>query len=216
MNVYFISGIGADERLFTHIRLPEGFVSRHITWVPPLHKESLAAYAARLAAQIDASRPFMVIGLSLGGIMASEIAKIHLPALTVLVSSVPLSRQLPPYYRLARRIGLMKLLPGSFFKLTAISKHAMFMKSKANRRLMYRVIWSGNNRFIQWAMNAVLQWENDKIPSPFVHIHGTRDEVFPIKYTKPTHIIHGGGHMLVMNYPEKINSILAEVLPFYR
>lgn len=210
MNVYFISGIGADERLFMHIRLPEGFQPCHVKWIEPLYKESIEAYAARLAVQMDLTRPAVIIGLSLGGIMASEIAKIH-PVLTVLISSVPVASHLPPYYTWARRMGIMKALPGSFFKLTATCKHALLMRSRKNRKIVFRVIWSGDNRFIHWAMNAVLRWKNEAAPHPYIHIHGTRDEVFPVRYTKPTHIIQGG-HMLVMNHPEKINAILRDAL----
>jgi pimeloyl-ACP methyl ester carboxylesterase len=210
MNVYFISGIGADERLFTHIRLPAGFYPYYIKWIEPLRNESIEAYAARLTGQMDFSRPAVIIGLSVGGIMASEIAKIH-PVLTVLISSVPVASHLPPYYTWARRLGIMKALPGSFFKLTVTCKHALLMRSRENRKIVFRVIWSGNNRFIRWAMNAVLHWDNEELPVPYTHIHGTRDVVFPVRYTKPTHIIQGG-HMLVMNHPEKINAILRDAL----
>lgn len=31
--VYFISGIGADYRFFTHIQLPEGYEAHYIHWI---------------------------------------------------------------------------------------------------------------------------------------------------------------------------------------
>ena len=84
MTAYFISGIGADYRMFTHIRLPEGYQAVYIHWIPPKKKEPLGAYASRLIAQIDTAEPFVLIGLSLGGIMAVEIAKRYPPVCTPL------------------------------------------------------------------------------------------------------------------------------------
>jgi pimeloyl-ACP methyl ester carboxylesterase len=61
-------------------------------------------------------------------------------------------------------------------------------------------------------MKAVLHWENDIVPQPFWHIHGTRDEVFPMGRVGATHIVKGGGHMLTMSHPEEVNRILQQIL----
>jgi pimeloyl-ACP methyl ester carboxylesterase len=211
LNVYFISGIGADYRLFTYLQLPEGFEKSYIHWVPPHHDEKLKDYALRLAEQIDTSQPFILAGLSLGGIMAVEIAKKIPPVCTVLISSVPVTAHLPRYYKLAHRLHLSKWVPASLLKAATTIKHSLTMRSSANRKLMRDVIRSGDDRFIEWALNAVLEWENTTIPHPFYHIHGTRDEVFPISLTHPTHIVPKGGHMFLMSQPEVVNAILREI-----
>lgn len=213
MKVYFISGIGADYRFFTHIRLPEGYEPAYIHWIPPLSNESLHHYALRLTDQIDSSQPFILAGLSLGGIMAVEIAQKIAPVCTVLISSVPSATHLPRIYKLAGKLGLGRLVPATFLKLAAMFKHSLFMYPAENRRLMRQVIRSGDDRFIRWALNAVLDWGNTTIPSPLYHIHGTRDEVFPIGLTNPTHIVQKGGHMFVVSRPETVNRFLREVLP---
>src|ERR1700760_4148935 len=109
MNTYFISGIGADERMFTHIRLPDEFEIRHIHWIEPDRNETLPSYAHRLANQIDTTKPFALIGFSLGGIMAVEIAKILKPVCTILISSIPVSASLPRLYAFANRLQLQKV-----------------------------------------------------------------------------------------------------------
>ena len=212
MKVYFISGIGADYRLFTHLRLPEGYESSYIHWIDPLAEEKLKDYAVRLIEQIDTREPFILVGLSLGGIMAVEIAKKSPPVGTILISSIPVSAHLPPYFKLAHRLQLSKLIPASLLKMATTVKHSLTMKSPANRKLMREIIESGDDRFIKWAVDAVLEWENTTIPHPFYHIHGTRDEVFPINLTRPTHIIQKGGHMFLMTRPEEVNTILKEII----
>jgi len=212
VKVYFISGIGADHRLFTYLRLPEGYEATYIHWIVPMEDERLGDYAFRLSSQIDTTQPFILVGLSLGGIMSVEIAKHFSPVSTILISSVPDSAHLPKLYRMAGKLKVGRLIHPSLLKTAAILKHSLTMRSPANRRLMKEVIHDGDNRFIHWALNAVLSWENHEIPHPLYHIHGTRDEVFPIGLTKPTHVVLDGGHMFLVSRPEAVNQFLLEVI----
>jgi pimeloyl-ACP methyl ester carboxylesterase len=212
VKAYFISGIGADYRVFTHIRLPRGYEPLYIHWILPQPSELLSSYARRLVDQIDTAEPFVLIGLSLGGIMAVEIAKTIPPVCTIIISSIPQSSHLPPYFSLVHRLQLTKATPPALIKFLANVKHRLTMKSPDNRKIMREIIRSGNDEFITWAMDAVLKWDNAFSPKPLYHLHGTRDLVFPIKRTTPTHIIPKGGHMMVMNQPTIINGLLEEIL----
>ncbi len=91
MNAYFISGMAADERLFKEIMLPSAYKLQFLSWITPLCKESLSNYASRLANKIDRTEPFILIGLSMGGMMAVEIAKTLHPEKIILISSVPVT-----------------------------------------------------------------------------------------------------------------------------
>ena len=213
MKVYFISGIGADYRYFTHIQLPQGYEARYIHWIPTIKNEPLPDYAFRLTTQIDTHEPFVLIGLSLGGIMAVEIAKRIPSQCTIIISSIPLSSHLPPYFKVAGQLGLGRIIPAALLKAATSLKHFLTMKSPANRRLIQSVIWSGDDEFIHWALNAVLEWNNTEIPSPLYHVHGARDEVFPISFTQPTHIIPKAGHMFLLSRPEEVNNLLPLLLP---
>ena len=103
--------MGADHRAFSYITLPKGFEAIHLPWIKPDKNEPLAAYALRLGGAINPSAPFMLVGLSMGGMMAVEIAKKFPPVCTVLISSIPQSGQLPGYYRLAAKLNLGFLFP---------------------------------------------------------------------------------------------------------
>ncbi|MES1161164.1 MAG: alpha/beta hydrolase, partial [Bacteroidota bacterium] len=179
MNVYFISGIGGDRRLFHGIRLPEGFRTSYVDWILPGNKETLPDYALRLTEQIEPTQPFVLVGASLGGIMAVEIAKRLAPVATILISSIPVSSQLPVYYTAARHLRLAQLLPTSFIKGASHFKRLFTRETGANKKLMRQMIRDGDARFIKWGLNAVLEWRNEVKPQPLWHIHGTRDEVFP-------------------------------------
>jgi pimeloyl-ACP methyl ester carboxylesterase len=212
MKAFLISGIGADYRLFTHISLPEGYETHYVHWIPPEPEEPLPSYARRLTAQIDTSEPYILIGFSLGGIMAVEIAKIFPPACTILISSIPVSANLPPYYRRAHQLKLQRLASPTLIKALATFKQRLTMRSRENFKIMREVIWAGDDRFIAWAMDAVVNWQNDRLPHPFFHIHGTWDEILPIKFTKPTHIVPRRGHNMIMSHAPIINNLLREIL----
>jgi pimeloyl-ACP methyl ester carboxylesterase len=212
VKVYFISGLAADRRIFKNIRLPEGFEPVYLDWITPEKNESLRAYALRLAEGIDRSEKFVLVGLSMGGMAAVEIAN-HLHAtLTIIISSVPISKHLPPYFRLAARMYLHHLVTVRLMKVAAIAKRFFTTETKEDKEMLKTIIRESDPVFIKWALHAILQWENDVVPEKLVHIHGKKDEILLIRYTKPTHIISKAGHMMVMNRSEEINQILAEAL----
>jgi pimeloyl-ACP methyl ester carboxylesterase len=212
MNIYCISGLGGDHRLFKHIHAPEGHEIVPVDWIVPGRKEPLADYAMRLGAPIDRSQPFILVGLSLGGIMAVEIAKRLSPVCTILISSIPLSAELPWYYKAASKLKLVRIVPSFVLKAASIGKRLYSGESLEDKRLVIQMIREGNPQFLKWAMQAVLEWENDVTPTPLWHIHGNSDEVFPIYRTHPTHVIPKGRHLLLMSHSSEINSILSEVI----
>lgn len=66
MNAYFISGLGADKRIFSKLKLNENINIIHVDWITPNKNESLASYAQRLISAMDLPQPFALVGVSLG------------------------------------------------------------------------------------------------------------------------------------------------------
>jgi pimeloyl-ACP methyl ester carboxylesterase len=215
MTCYFISGMGADRRIFRHIRLPAHFEAVYLDWIPFKEGEGLDEYAVRLSAKIDATRPFILVGLSLGGILAVEIARRSAPACTIIMGSVPVSSQLPLYFRAVRKLHILDLLPPAFFKFAAIVKRVFTRESREDKALIRQMIRDADPGFIRWAMLGVLGWRNEIAPEPLLHLHGSRDEVFPIWLTRPTHPIPGAGHLLIMTHAREVNELLAQTLAPY-
>jgi pimeloyl-ACP methyl ester carboxylesterase len=208
VNVYFISGMGADHRAFSHITLPKGFEAIHIPWIKPDKNEPLAAYALRLAGAIRTSEPFILVGLSMGGMMAVEIAKKFPPVCTILISSIPLSSQLPGYYRVASKLKANFLVSLSLLKWLVGLKKAFSPASK----LVFDMFRACDNEFFNWALLAIPAWDNHQVPQPLYQIHGKRDRVLPMRLTQPTQVVNRVGHMLVMTRPAEVNAFLADVL----
>lgn len=211
MKAYLISGIGADHRMFEYIRFPDNYEIEFISWVPPFAQESISAYAYRLFNKKDISQPFILVGISFGGMIAVEIAKLFSPAFTIIISSIPLSNQLPKFYLLAGKFRLNEILPAPMLKWLTLLKQQRAMKSRENKKLIAHVIRDGDNHFIKWGISAVLKWTNHELPPNLYHIHGNQDSVFPISHTHPTHPMPGG-HMLILSEAPKVNRILQQIL----
>lgn len=212
MKAYFISGMAADERVFKYVRLPEGYEIVHLTWITPQKDESLPSYALRMAERIDTSQPFILVGLSFGGMLVTEIAKRFPPVKTILIASIPLSTHLPGYFRVAAILRLHKVIPIGLVKTAARLKRFITHEKSEDKKLLWEIIRSSDPAFIRWSMEAILKWKNEEMPQPVLHIHGTRDEILPARYTKPTHIIPKAGHLMVMTRPDEVNTILYNAL----
>lgn len=212
MNVYFISGVGVDGRIFRNIRLPEGYTAVYLDWIKPEDDETLESYAERMAVNIDAGHPFILIGLSFGGMIATEIAKRYPPAGIFLISSIPSAKQLPGYFRLAGKLRLHQWVPVQILKSASLLKRLFTAETPEEKKFLRQAIAESDPSFIRWSLNAIINWKSDKTPASYIHIHGSRDEVLPVRYTHASHVIKGGGHLMVLTRAGEINSIIQETL----
>jgi pimeloyl-ACP methyl ester carboxylesterase len=212
MKVYFISGLAADKRVFKYIQLPSGCEAVFLDWITPKKDDTLVSYALRLASTINKEEPFALIGLSFGGMLATEIAKQYKPAVTILISSIPVSKELPGYFKMAGKVGLHKIVPVSLLKSSAATKRFFTREKNADKKLLWDIINESDAGLIRWSVDAILNWQNEIVPQPLWHIHGTRDEILPVKFTHPTHTIPKHGHMLIMTAADDVNNLLAGAL----
>lgn len=214
VKVYFISGLGADRRAFKKLVLPDNFEAVYLDWVPALHNESLQDYADRLAVDIDTSVPFYLAGLSFGGMLATEIARKLNPVHTFIISSTPTFKELPWYYRMAGSLSLQKLIPVSVLKKgNGIGLKFLGAKTDDELILLKQLIIDSDPYFMKWALTCILTWRNRERPANLTHIHGTADNILPIRFvTKPDVIITGGGHFMVYANANEITKIISETL----
>lgn len=212
MNIYFFPGLGANRKIFRNIVVPEGFTAHYFDWMKPERNETLQHYALRFAEQIDTSKPFVVVGLSMGGMIAAEIANRYPSAKLIILSSISSSSDLPFYFRYAGKIRLHKLIPITLVKYAANVKRLFTSETPEQVAIIRKMIRETDNHFIKWALHAIVMWRGKSENAPYLHIHGSRDELLPARFCKPTHIIKGGGHLMVMTRADEINALLHEYL----
>ncbi len=208
-HIYCISGLGADFRIFQHIRIP-GAIMHPIKWETPHEEETLPAYAKRLSEQIlhaDA----ILLGVSFGGMLATEISKHTVVGKTILVSSNRSPNEFPRYLKLAGNIRLHKLVPYQFVSRFAVLNRFIFdTRSKAEELYLKRMMLKDSDiLFIKRAVNMIMKWKEDhRKVSNLIQIHGTKDRLLLPNRIEADHWIEGGGHFMIWNEAEKISSII--------
>ncbi len=68
--IYFISGLGADERVFQSLSIEKSHAAIYIKWFEPFTKETLVQYVERLKVQINQDEAYILLGVLFGGIVA--------------------------------------------------------------------------------------------------------------------------------------------------
>lgn len=213
MTLYFISGLGIDRRVFSRLRLPEKYTLRYLDWIPPQRHETLPHYAERLAQEIDTGEAFSLIGLSFGGMIATEIAKRLSPKHTILVSSAATADELPTLYRLAGRLHLNRLVPPVLLKQPTPFTYWFFdAHIKDEKRLLKAILKDTDPAFLGWAIDSVVQWQNSVRPATVYHIHGDKDKVLPLQRVKADAVIEGGGHLVVVSHAAQVSRLIEERL----
>jgi pimeloyl-ACP methyl ester carboxylesterase len=211
-HIYCISGFGADERVFAKLDFGNNDV-HFIQWKIPEKNETLASYAKRMQQEIVFPNPIL-IGLSFGGMMAIEIAKLIPVEKVILISSIRDRYELPFFMKLTAALRLNRIIPLKPYKiLEPIENYNLGVETDGEKQLLREYRKNIKQAYTDFAINEIVNWKNEWSPKNVIHIHGTNDHIFPIKYIhNPDYIINGAGHLLLMNNAEEVNQILKKEL----
>ena len=210
-HIYCISGFGADERLFKKMAFP-----RHefhfIKWITPDKNESIESYAGKLIKQIKHENPILM-GLSFGGIMCTEIAA-QLPVeLIILISSVKHETEMPFWMHLSGRLKLNKFLPMRPFKIIEpLEDYNLGVETPEERELVHAYRKNLDLVYSDWAINAILHWKAKPKHKNLFHIHGDNDRIFRFKKISADYTVKGGGHLMILNKSEEVNERIRDIL----
>lgn len=177
-----------------------------------MEDESIESYASRILCQINSPNPIL-IGLSFGGIMAIEVAKLIITEMVIIIASAKGKSEIPFYFRLMGKLGLLNLVPLSFLKkYNIISSWFFGAKKESERTLLKQILKDTDEFFLKWALEKVINWENKNKLNNIFHLHGTRDRILPIKFLKSDYLIENGGHFMTLSHSEEISKILNKAL----
>jgi pimeloyl-ACP methyl ester carboxylesterase len=216
MNIYFIPGQGADLRLFNKIALDERFSIKHVTFSIPINNSSMLSYAKELSQQIDQSKPFVLIGSSLGGMLATEMNSFLKPVLTIVISSAKHRGELPFRYRFQKQIPLYKLVPPVLVKLGAKILQPLVEPDRNNEKATFKAMLNEKDpNFLRRTVQMIINWELTKTANKIIHIHGNKDRTIPIKNVQYDYLIESGSHMMALTRANEINQLILQILNKY-
>lgn len=212
MTIYIISGLGADERVFSKLSLPSTVV--HLNWIKNKPKESLSMYAKRMAVSISDSKNAILIGLSFGGIVAQEIAAQREIGKLIIINSVKTRNEIPLHLRLVGDLGLHKLFPTQIFShplFKPISYFFFSLKTREEKVLLDQIFDNADYNYIEWCIDKVLKWPGKNKTINPIHIHSKGDRIFPARNIK-VDALSTGDHFAVFSISHEVDEILGRLL----
>lgn len=208
-----LPGLAADERLFRaqqraipHAEAPP--------WLVPKRNESLRDYSARWGEALKLREPAVIAGLSMGGMVALEMARAHGALAVGLIASCRSPGPVSPALKIIERLGRVtpdacvgagKVVAGLFIGRGRIAA--------PDRALLLQMARDCPVPFLRFAGPAITSWPGCPDPgAPVRHIHGTRDWVISPRASKPDILVPGGAHVLSMSHPAEVNAFLLDLL----
>ncbi|MCJ8209685.1 alpha/beta hydrolase [Mucilaginibacter sp. RS28] len=211
--VYFISGLGADYRLFKNIQLT-GYDCMYLNWLEPQSEDTLTSYATKLIETYQISPGSTVIGVSLGGMLTIEIAKQVKLKRAILISSIKTSDEAPFYFKVFRRLPIYKWIPARLMTSVGFMIRPVFGAMASDDLLLFKsMLRNSSPTFVKWAMGAVLHWDSTALLPNVYHITGDKDMVFNYRrIQQPVTIVKDGTHIMVFDKAKIITEWLLEIL----
>jgi len=208
-NIYLLPGLLADGRIFKNFAKGEGnYID--VIYPEPHRKETLAHFAKRLAEQITEPNPVLV-GTSFGGVLAIEIAKVINVKQVILLGSVKHKDELAWYKNLIHILRLHKRVSPRTIRLGGFASRLFAPKETREWQTFFNMVYSTDGDYIHWVIDRVLAWKNTEYPENILHLHGTKDPLFPTRYiTEPVVYIQGAGHSMVMDHAEELRTAIKE------
>ena len=213
IHVYFMPGMAASPKIFEYIELPKAqFESHYLEWMIPIDSESLSDYALRLSKKIEHEN-CVLIGVSFGGVLVQEISKHISVKKLIIVSSVKSISELPKKMLIAKMTKAYKLLPVKLVSNIDLLGKYVFGNNISKRIELYKKYLSVNDsRYLNWAIENMICWNQEEIIPNIIHIHGDKDPVFPISSIKSCITVTNGTHIMILNKFKWFNENLPKLI----
>jgi len=204
LKIYGISGLGADKRVFDFLALDFEFIP--IDWITPHKNEAIENYSKRLSNIIDTKNEFCLVGVSFGGLIATEISQILKPKLTFLISSAQTKNELRSIFKYFGKTKLITLIPTFLFNPPRVI--AKYFFGAKNDKLLNEILDDTDLNFVKWAINELINWKNTFQLENIIKINGTNDKLIPPKGNTKMKLIESGGHFMIVDRANEISEII--------
>ena len=213
--IYCFPGQGADFRLFDSIRVDTAlFELAFVEYGTPEKWMNMKDFACSLINEIDTSRQYVLLGVSLGGMICVELNESLNTWKTNLISSAQNRNELPARYRFQRAIPLYKLFPKRILLIgSKIMQPIVEPDRKKNKETFKDMLNKKEAAYMKRTIHLIINWERDTNTKIIYQIHGNKDHTLPLRYIKnPDFIVENGSHMMTLTRGTDISNILNQIL----
>jgi pimeloyl-ACP methyl ester carboxylesterase len=214
VKIYCLSGLGADQSVFDVLELNGDKIP--IQWLDSWTKESMTSYAKRLCQQVDTSEPFILLGISLGGMLACEMNKFIHPVKTIIVSSVAMPSELPVWVKLFSKVKINRWVPTYFYASRPSLLIWYFgVQTDRGKRMIKRIAANADKQFTKLSLDKILRWRDGSIPNNLVRINGEKDYLLPAPKGVETILLKGAGHFAIYENSTEIAGHVNRIVKEY-
>ena len=205
-----IPGMGADERLFG----PQaaGGLTFDVSPLPvPGKRDDLPTYAARLAELMEIDSNCIIGGVSFGGMVACEIARIVRPRAVLQIASCRSRSALPSYYTAVEWIS--RMIPDQLIRMRAEASSRMLAALESltseQEALIRDMSLKVEVPFLRRVGRMIVQWKGaEELPCPVYSIHGAKDLIIPLRHVRADEVIPDGGHLINLTHADQVNAFI--------
>jgi pimeloyl-ACP methyl ester carboxylesterase len=212
--IYLIHGQGSDGRLFSKLTLNAAFDTFCLNLPVPAKGTNMQSFAQQLIPKIDTSGPFILIGVSLGGMVAAELNDILHPLQTIIISSAKNNNELPKRYKFMRAFPLYKLFPAGFLKASSFMMQPLVEPDRKKEKAIFKsMLRKKDKHFLKRTIPMIVNWDKKcNNGKALIQIHGTKDHTIPIKNITESIAVTNGSHMMVLTQADLISEKINEIL----
>ena len=206
-------GQGSDERLFKHLVLPAGYDTVHISYPVPDKHETLATYAMRFIDEMDLSAPYILVGVSLGGMICTELSDTLSPLRSILISSAKSTHELPGRYTFQKHLRLNRIIPKRMTKGGARLLQGIVEPDRKHDKETFKdMLKAKDPLYLKRTVDMIINWDRTSYSDKIIHIHGDKDHTIPIKNVRYDYLMEEGSHMMMITRAWEINQIIDHIL----
>lgn len=214
MTIYCFPGQGANKHLFDSLKIDSSFSLKVIEYGTPPKNATMHSFALSLVNKIDTTENFILLGVSLGGMLCAELSEVLHPQKTIIISSAKNRAELPKRYKFQYKIPIYRLFPAQVLLWGAKMMQPIVEPDRNKfKRTFKKMLASKTPQYMKNSIPLIINWERTTNHSKIYHIHGKIDHTIPLRNIRNADfIVNDGSHMMTLTRANEISRIINKVL----
>lgn len=206
MTLYLLPGVGCDGRLFDRLRL-DGVDVVKLQWPRFAPDSTLRSIAEELLPSVETARPHVIGGVSMGGMVAQELAALSGAQKVIAISTWTGPQEWNLLTRVNARLGLHRVIRDWSVRAVWPLKRLIDRREQSIDALLFTMAREQGAAQLRRGTAAIMRWKGSPWTGPIVRIHGDRDIVTPLRFPVD-HVVKGGQHVMVLTRPDEVSALV--------